>query len=187
MQAAVVKADYELDQLDNNMIQALPLAFSLLFYQQHCGCDSVRFRVFSDYLMVQSRFFLHLNCSWVRRRQNQELLVLKSNYSSHNSDALTQCRLWSDILGVPNFWPVLAVCTFSVRRGAKITHTAIKDDNNTVHAGNFGRRSAILLTFIGSHQCHLNCINTEWRDQSVSQSPHRSDHWGKSQIISRNL
>lgn len=47
------------------------------------------------------------------------------------------------------------------RRGVRTTHAAIKHDNSAVLTENFGRRSTILLTFIGSHQYLLWCINTE--------------------------
>lgn len=149
MQAAVDKEHNESDQLDHDMIPEWLLACLLSCYQQRCVCDREpqckKFRVSSDL--------------------------------SHQTAAESHF-IWGTVLNLPHDWEALTppslphtgMCPFSVRRGAILTRTAIKDDNNTVHVGNFGHRSGILLTFIGSNRWHVSRINTERGAQSVSQT-----------------
>lgn len=138
------------------MIPESPSASLLSCYLQHWV--SVR-----QEQSNKSELFL-IRVPWVCRRQNP--ILLNCYFFSHHitSHHLHPNKLWPDI------WVLTSVCTVGVRRGAKSTHTAIKDDNNAVHVGNFGHRSAILLTFIGSNQCLLDCINSGRRAQSASQT-----------------
>ena len=129
------------------------LAFSLLPYQQHV---THRDTVFFHYLLLMSPFF----CIYLSVNPTTPLC---------NSEDLTHHRLRDQML-----WCVLLIgptcvsscvfvcpCVPSVRRGDKIAPTAIKDDNSTVHSGNFGRIYWIRSTI-------PERINTEERDADVT-------------------
>lgn len=149
MQAAVVKADMN------------QISWTMKPYQSHlwllCCRAICRVEFLSHKNRVKKSEIFLIRVTWVYRRQNP--ILLNCYFFSHHSTSIHS-----------NSDQTFGCFALGVRRGAKSTHTAIKDDNSAVQVGNFGHGSAILLTFIGSNQCLLDCINSGRGAQSASQT-----------------